>query len=979
MRRWMLVCTLCACIAPISQQLSHPAGRGPGAAGGAGAGQAELDQVVQQLMREHHRIGVAAAVTENGKVVWHQNYGVASRETGTPVTDSTIFSVCSLSKPVLLVAVLKTLEEMSAEGRGKPAELLDRDLRELAPSLSDLQVRNPRFPDTAISLRMLLSHVSSILDDYSDIPHHTEVEGPGFRYVGLELEEALTRYLSPLPALAGHFSQAEPGTEAHYSGPGSALAALFVAAHAGKRYEEYVQEKIFDPLGMRSSAFRMAALIGRYPDLKQYATPYHFDEVVGENVALVPPYTEHTFFPAGSLRTTILDYAAFVAALAGTKEGSGLVSAGLFAEAQRIQYPNIDPDRALIFARGRRDEVDVMGHRGRNPGLTSSMFFTQPGAAGQVYGVVILTNGDEDLGATTFEGRLGTELLRRARTGTLHSARVVYDQLGFSPGTRPQVIVLGERALEDEQIEVSERGRLVPFKMVSRKLDQDTNAWVHVLSTEIPSGNAVEVRVLGGLPHSLAVVSEPTRALERALLRSYYLQRCGVDVVDSATHAGRSACHLADGERARSDSAGHEGAKVQATGGWHDAGDYGKYVATTATVILEVLTRYERFPGLLADDDLDIPESGNGTPDVLDEMAIGLDWMLEMQRQDGAVYRKLSGASWPLKVAPSDDTQTRYLYGPSSADSAKAAAAWALAARVYRRADRTRAQAYLAAARRTWGYVDGLTVPLIDAGPQDNSGSGPYMLGAIDQEASLRTDNDDKLAAAIELYLTTGEKSFATAVDALLPSHTLTPFEWKNVAGLSISSLCFHPHSRPQWRAIARAKLEELAAQGLVRARENAFGVAIENFVWGSNKLVAQQGVVMLAQARARRSTELEDTARGQLHYLLGANPLGKCFVTGFGSNPVQRVSHLFVRATGRSFPGLFVGGPNEHPLTEFVEGGRGMLSYVDDDRSYDTNEYAIDYNSALLALLIDLRAMEHSAYAELVPRKGGEPAGLRR
>ena len=89
------------------------------------------------------------------------------------------------------------------------------------------------------------------------------------------------------------------------------------------------------------------------------------------------------------------------------------------------------------------------------------------------------------------------------------------------------------------------------------------------------------------------------------------------------------------------------------------------------------------------------------------------------------------------------------------------------------------------------------------------------------------------------------------------------------------------------------------------------------------------------------------------LHFALGANPLGQTFVTGFGAKPVQHVSHIFLRSIGRSFPGLAVGGPNEREQSNIAPRNRGLLSYADDDRSYATNEYAIDYDSALIALLV--------------------------
>jgi endoglucanase len=104
------------------------------------------------------------------------------------------------------------------------------------------------------------------------------------------------------------------------------------------------------------------------------------------------------------------------------------------------------------------------------------------------------------------------------------------------------------------------------------------------------------------------------------LLRSYYLQRCGVEINDPVTGIHHAPCHLKDGVIAHSDNAHTVGQTLAATGGWHDAGDYGKYASTAAVTIGRLLSLYEQFPNQFQDTQLNIPESSNGIPDLLDEM-----------------------------------------------------------------------------------------------------------------------------------------------------------------------------------------------------------------------------------------------------------------------------------------------------------------------------------------------------------------------
>src|ERR687885_255545 len=184
------------------------------------------------------------------------------------------------------------------------------------------------------------------------------------------------------------------------------------------------------------------------------------------------------------------------------------------------------------------------------------------------------------------------------------------------------------------------------------------------------------------------------------LLRSYYLQRCGVAVRDSFSRINHPPCHVNDALIAHTDSFNRSGESKCAQGGWHDAGDYGKYIGPTAVTVGRLLSLYEQHPNLFTDRQLAIPESGDRKPDLLNEVKVGLDWMLTMQREDGAVYRKLSGKDWPGAILPHQDKQPRYIYGISTPETAKFAAAMAMANRIYAPYDAKFAQHCLKAAQK---------------------------------------------------------------------------------------------------------------------------------------------------------------------------------------------------------------------------------------------------------------------------------------
>lgn len=443
------------------------------------------------------------------------------------------------------------------------------------------------------------------------------------------------------------------------------------------------------------------------------------------------------------------------------------------------------------------------------------------------------------------------------------------------------------------------------------------------------------------------------------LLRSYYLQRCGVEIDDPVTGISHPPCHLKDGAVAHRDEYHLAGKNIAAVGGWHDAGDYGKYVTTTAVTIARLLNLYEQYPDLFPDSQLTIPESGNGVSDLLDEMQFGLDWLLKMQREDGAVYRKLSGKQWPFGVSPDEDVQSRYVYGISTPETAKFAAVMAIASRNFQSVDTELASKYLDAAESAWQYLPTQPEMKVDWVEGDDSGSGKYLSSKYDREASLKTDVDDRLWAAVELYITTGKANFANYFADNLSEFDYTLFEWKDPSPLALIN--YLKQNRQPTSAELIAQIENKVIQRadllLERVEESAYNIANNRFIWGSNKMTAEEGITLVYAYQLTDNRQYLAAAIDQLDYLLGRNHFNQTFITGIGDNPVKRVNHLFARAKKIYIPGLVVGGPNSDAQDNKVAKNLGQLSYIDSEESYATNEYAIDYNASVISLITNLIA----------------------
>lgn len=452
------------------------------------------------------------------------------------------------------------------------------------------------------------------------------------------------------------------------------------------------------------------------------------------------------------------------------------------------------------------------------------------------------------------------------------------------------------------------------------------------------------------------ISNAPFAKTQRALTRALYLQRCGVSLNDPETGLAHEACHLHDAAVKRT------GASHDCVGGWHDAGDFGKYVATTAVVIGEVLSLYEEDPSVFGDLELAIPESGDGEADVLSEMRVGLEWLIKMQRPDGAFERKASGDTWPTMTGlPEEDGQQRFVYGVSTGETAKAAAALAIAARVFPPADAAR---YQAAARAAWVWLEAHEGATVDRARGDDDGSGAYLRSDKNGEY---TDATDRLWVALELYLTTGDEIYKAGVASRVEEMYIWPVSWANPSLIGLLNF-LRDTSREDidgLRTEISARLIDRGNEFELTARLSPYGVATEEFDWGSNRDIAARGRILIAAFGLTGDTRFHRAAVDQANYILGSNPFGLSFVTGHGANPVKNPHHRFDLAVrgrngARAIPGLLVGGPN---------GDAGGERYVDEATSFETNEFAIDYNAALIALLGRLRLVPLAATPELVDR----------
>ena len=441
-------------------------------------------------------------------------------------------------------------------------------------------------------------------------------------------------------------------------------------------------------------------------------------------------------------------------------------------------------------------------------------------------------------------------------------------------------------------------------------------------------------------------------------MRSFYGQRCGtaVDLGPEFPGYRHAACHRRGAWHA---SSGRFGPR-ESTKGWHDAGDYGRYVVNSGIATGTLLWAFEMFGDRLKGLQLEIPESGDPMPDVLDEVRWNLEWMLSMQDEDGGVYHKQTSERFPGFVMPQDDSTVSYVIGTGSPPfkgscaTADLAAVGAIAARVYRPYDAAFAEATLAAARKAWAWATAHPTQVYLNPP--GIGTGAYG------DADCR---DELLWAAAELWRTSGD---AAAGQHFLEHERdlrarLTPNGppwWANVAPLAFWTYALSDSGDPATRQAVRDA--SLAAADAIVARSAANGYRVSllssDYVWGSNGVAANYGLQLLVAHVMKPEPRYLEAARDNLYYLLGRNPFSLSWVTRVGPNPFRHPHHRpsGADANEEPWPGLLSGGPNgrrqDRAMEKLPDGLAPARMYLDEQDSYASNENAINWNAALVFLL---------------------------
>lgn len=444
--------------------------------------------------------------------------------------------------------------------------------------------------------------------------------------------------------------------------------------------------------------------------------------------------------------------------------------------------------------------------------------------------------------------------------------------------------------------------------------------------------------------------------LADAALKSYYYSRVGIDIVEEYGGKWNWKAGHPDTEvmihASAADENRPEGIILASPGGWYDAGDYGKYIVNSSITTWTILqssalnTEYHR------NQNLNIPESDNHIPDILDEALVNLKWMMTMQDpSDGGLYHKLTTKNFDGFKMPDETTAQRYFLQKSTSATLDFASTIAAAHRILSRNNQTELANKMASqAKMAWKWA--MENPDVFYNQPGDVSTGAYP------DTSLV---DEWFWASAEMYLLTGESMYKQSMMKYYEK-PITP-KWDVVNALGVISI-LTSDKRSEFESMEKDFIAYVDYM-LEKEAASPYLISMDQFAWGSNSDVANDGMLKLVAYQLTGDEKYRASAQNDLDYILGRNATGYSFVTGFGDKtPLDQHNRIMgTDGVDEPMPGFISGGPNTIVLTDceaqgVVRSKFPAVSFTDTQCSYSTNETAINWNAPLVFLASGLESI---------------------
>jgi len=323
---------------------------------------------IQSIMQAIPVMGLSVAVVKDNKIIYTQSFGTKSRENNAPLTNDCIFRIASISKSFSATSIMQLAEQKKLS--------IDQDVSELI----GFKVRNPKFPETVITLRLMMSHLSSINDSQG--------------YFSLDAINPEKN-----PNWAKSYSHYEPGKGYAYCNLNFNMIGAIIEKISGERFDQYVIKHVLDPLGLYGGYDVDGLDKSRFASIYEYradSSKFILSESAYASRAkdisnYAMGYTTPVFSPTGGMKISATDLAQYMLMHnnLGKYKGKRIISK---KSAQQMQTA-LSEEEGYGFAIETTSKMipgkTMKGHTGVAYGLFSAMFFHPE----EKFGIVVISNG----------------------------------------------------------------------------------------------------------------------------------------------------------------------------------------------------------------------------------------------------------------------------------------------------------------------------------------------------------------------------------------------------------------------------------------------------------------------------------------------------------------------------------------------------------------------------------------------------------
>lgn len=328
----------------------------------------EAESQIRQMMERLDAAGLAVVVVKNGEIIYKQNFGYKNINDQTPITEKDIFRIASISKSFSATSIMQLI--------AKKKFTLDDDFGDLI----GFKIRNPKYPDQKITLRMVLSHTSSINDSQG--------------YFNLDV-------INPdkNPDWAKSYNDYAPGQGYQYCNLNFNMVGAVIEKFSGERFDQYVKAHILDPLNLYGGynvdeldSSRFVTLYEYTADKKLKASPAAYASRSRELQNYQMGYTTPIFSPTGGMKISSTDLARYmIMHMNYGKNGKRIISKNHARLMQTAVAQKEGYGLALTASSKLIEGEYLKGHTGSAYGLYSAMFFEPK----KEFGFVVITNGSK--------------------------------------------------------------------------------------------------------------------------------------------------------------------------------------------------------------------------------------------------------------------------------------------------------------------------------------------------------------------------------------------------------------------------------------------------------------------------------------------------------------------------------------------------------------------------------------------------------